>query len=133
MVEIPSEYNDGATRKGKRVKVTYWEESFDAVVVGTTAESDAPWVPSIPNLDQWAERFPESVYHSRSYRRPDDMKGKVRACFPLRLGYKKDTPDPIPTFGMNRESSSSEEGFLLLASRTIFIKGEEKCGLAHAG
>lgn len=65
MVEISSEYNDGATRKGKRVKATYWEESFDAVVVGTTAESDAPWVPSIPNLDQWAKRFPESVYHSR--------------------------------------------------------------------
>lgn len=61
-----------------RVRVDWWTEQFDAVVVATVAENDSPWVPSIPGLKEWAEAYPHEIYHSRNYRRPDSLAGKVR-------------------------------------------------------
>lgn len=64
------EYND--------LRVEYWTEEFDAVVVGFAGESDAPHVPDIPGLADLANKFPERVYHVREYRTPDALAGKVR-------------------------------------------------------
>lgn len=76
MVELPP------LGEGKvRVKAEYWTEDFDAVVVGTNSESDAAWVPPIPNLGDWARAFPERVFHSREYRRPEGLSGKVSLVF----------------------------------------------------
>lgn len=49
---------------------------MDAVVVAT-GSYDSSHVPPIPNLDGWASAFPKQVYHSREYRHPEDLKGKV--------------------------------------------------------
>lgn len=59
-----------------RLRVDWWTEEFDAVVVATVAENDAPWTPPIPGLDKWANAFPKEIYHGRNYRRP--LEGKVR-------------------------------------------------------
>lgn len=59
------------------LQVDWWTEEFDAVVVATHSESDAPWVPPIPRLKEWAEAFPDQIVHSREYRRPEIFKGKV--------------------------------------------------------
>lgn len=66
-----------APEEDGRLRVDWWTETFDAVSVATHAENDAPWVPDIPGLKEWAEAFPEEVYHGQSYRRPEPLKGKV--------------------------------------------------------
>ncbi|KAF5343912.1 hypothetical protein D9758_012108 [Tetrapyrgos nigripes] len=55
---------------------TWWTEDFDAVVVAT-GRYNAPHIPSIAGLDEWAAKFPDSVVHSRSYRRPEDLQNKT--------------------------------------------------------
>ncbi|KAJ7768124.1 hypothetical protein DFH07DRAFT_915447 [Mycena maculata] len=48
----------------------WWTEDFDAVVVAT-GRYNAPNIPQISGLKEWAEKFPGSVIHSRQYRRPE--------------------------------------------------------------
>lgn len=62
---------------GGKVKADWWEEMFDAVVVGMFPEADSPWVPDVPNLKEWAQRFPRGIYHGRDYRTPKHLKSKV--------------------------------------------------------
>ncbi|KAF8556446.1 FAD/NAD(P)-binding domain-containing protein [Imleria badia] len=50
-------------------RVTWWTEDFDAVVVA--AGINAPSIPSIPGLEEWARKFPNIIRHSRQYRRPE--------------------------------------------------------------
>ncbi|KAF8309304.1 FAD/NAD(P)-binding domain-containing protein [Clavulina sp. PMI_390] len=63
------------------LEVTWWQEQFDAVVVGNSAENDAAWVPSVPGLKELAETLPEHVFHSRQYRQPHDFIDKARGGF----------------------------------------------------
>lgn len=67
MVQVP----------GGKLRVNWWTEEFDAVVVAQDGKSDAPWVPPIPGLDEWAHAFPDQIYHGREYRRPEHVAGKV--------------------------------------------------------
>ncbi|KAF7313360.1 Dimethylaniline monooxygenase [Mycena chlorophos] len=48
----------------------WWTEDFDAVVVAT-GTFNAPSMPNIPGLAEWKERYPETIVHSRQYRRPE--------------------------------------------------------------
>ncbi|KAJ7871072.1 hypothetical protein B0H13DRAFT_2350079 [Mycena leptocephala] len=50
-------------------KATWWTEDFDAIVVAT-GRYNAPNIPNISGLGEWATIFPESIIHSRQYRRP---------------------------------------------------------------
>ncbi|KAJ7432128.1 hypothetical protein B0H11DRAFT_2261045 [Mycena galericulata] len=50
-------------------KEQWWTEDFDAVVIATGV-FNAPNIPNIPGLVEWARRFPESILHSREYRDP---------------------------------------------------------------
>ena len=65
-----------------RLKVTYWKEEFDAVVVGS-GPYNSPHVPEIDGLLQWSKVVDPStpsgfsVYHSRVYRNPEHYAGKV--------------------------------------------------------
>lgn len=59
------------------LQVDWWKEEFDAVVVAAALFHDAPYVPPIPGLDEWANAFPERIIHSREYRRPEMFAGKV--------------------------------------------------------
>ena len=43
----------------KKVKVDWWEERFDAVVLASNSESDSAFVPNIPGLREVAEVFSE--------------------------------------------------------------------------
>jgi cation diffusion facilitator CzcD-associated flavoprotein CzcO len=63
--------------KGK-IRADWWTEEFDAVVVAALSESDSPWVPPIPGLKEWAEAHPNRIFHGREYRRPEEMRGKVK-------------------------------------------------------
>lgn len=69
----------GSSRFGD-ILVSWWTEEFDAVVVSTSG-SDSPHVPSIQNIDAWGIAFPSQMYHSREYRDPNDVRGKVCALF----------------------------------------------------
>lgn len=71
-------YSVGGANGYDDLHVEYWTEEFDAVVVGSVGESDAPHVPDIPGLADWAHTFPDHVYHIREYRTPNDFVGKVR-------------------------------------------------------
>ncbi|KAH0836316.1 hypothetical protein J3R83DRAFT_7865 [Lanmaoa asiatica] len=51
-------------------RATWWIEDFDAVVVAS-GRYNAPSMPSIPGLEQWVQRFPDLLRHSRQYRRPE--------------------------------------------------------------
>ncbi|KAF7301215.1 Dimethylaniline monooxygenase [Mycena indigotica] len=51
-------------------KETWWTEDFDAVVVAT-GTFNGPNIPNIPGLIEWHRRYPESILHSREYRRPE--------------------------------------------------------------
>lgn len=64
---------------GGKLRADWWQEEFDAVVVGTNSESDSPWVPSpnIPGLAEWANAYPDEIVHVREYRTADELTGKV--------------------------------------------------------
>lgn len=70
----------GEKKTQKKVRVDWWEEAFDAVVVGSNSESGAPFVPSIPGLDDWAHAFPDKIVHVREYRTADEYRGKASTC-----------------------------------------------------
>ena len=72
-------YSDG------KVRTHWWREDFDAVVVAS-GRFDSPSVPNIVGLDQWAKAFPERIYHSREYRKPEELAGKVQSDIPLPRG-----------------------------------------------
>lgn len=50
-------------------------ETFDAVLVASGHYND-PFIPDIKGLADFAETYPESVSHSKFYRRPDQYAGK---------------------------------------------------------
>ncbi|KAF8556439.1 FAD/NAD(P)-binding domain-containing protein [Imleria badia] len=56
--------------QGNTYRATWWTEDFDAVVVAV-GRYNAPSMPSIPGLEQWVQRFPDLVRHSRQYRRAE--------------------------------------------------------------
>ncbi|KAJ7589862.1 FAD/NAD-P-binding domain-containing protein [Mycena floridula] len=65
--------------ESNRIKATWWTEDFDAVVIGTGPYTD-PHVPDIKGLVEWStikEDGRYSVYHSRTYRRPERYAGKT--------------------------------------------------------
>jgi lysine/ornithine N-monooxygenase len=49
---------------------------FDAVVVAS-GHYHIPFVPDIPGLSTWKDRFPGRVIHSKSYRTPEPFRGKT--------------------------------------------------------
>ncbi|KAL9094388.1 MAG: hypothetical protein Q9165_003238 [Trypethelium subeluteriae] len=51
------------------------DEQYDAVLVAS-GHFNVPYVPAIDGLEEWHKRHPESLSHSKFYRRPDDYKGK---------------------------------------------------------
>ena len=51
-------------------------ELFDAVIAAN-GHCDRPLMPDIDGLDAWSEKFPESLYHSVSYKNPRAFKNKV--------------------------------------------------------
>ncbi|KAF8309284.1 FAD/NAD(P)-binding domain-containing protein [Clavulina sp. PMI_390] len=62
-------------RDGK-LEVNWWQEEFDAVVLGKDSQNDAAWVPPIPGLDEWAHTLPKAIIHSHHYRHPEDFTNK---------------------------------------------------------
>ncbi|KAJ7318218.1 hypothetical protein DFH08DRAFT_790119 [Mycena albidolilacea] len=60
----------------KLTKATWWTEDFDAIVVAT-GRYNAPNIPAIPGLADWAKKFPQSISHSREYRRPQPFTDKT--------------------------------------------------------
>lgn len=59
-----------------KIRAEWWTEDFDAVVV-STGNFDAPYVPDTPGLSEWANAYPDKIYHARQYRSPHDYAGKV--------------------------------------------------------
>ncbi|KAF2405164.1 flavin-containing monooxygenase [Trichodelitschia bisporula] len=48
---------------------------YDAVIVASGHYS-VPYVPDIPGVRAWAERYPGAISHSKYYRRPEEFMGK---------------------------------------------------------
>lgn len=42
-------------------------------------------VPDIKGLKEWKEQYPERIMHSKAYRRPQELAGKVRNHFQKQL------------------------------------------------
>ena len=60
-------------------------ERFDAVICAN-GHCDWPLLPDIKGLDTWAELYPDSLFHSVSYKSPQAFKNKVSTqsrTFPL--------------------------------------------------
>ncbi|SPO04324.1 related to flavin-containing monooxygenase [Cephalotrichum gorgonifer] len=53
----------------------WWEETFDAVVLANGHYS-VPYVPRVKGLDEYIQRFPGRVTHSKPYRSPLPYSGK---------------------------------------------------------
>ncbi|EYE97404.1 FAD/NAD(P)-binding domain-containing protein [Aspergillus ruber CBS 135680] len=63
-------------RRGEKGNVDYWwTESFDGLVIATGHYS-VPYIPAIPGLKEFAERYPEGVEHTKQYRGPEGYRGK---------------------------------------------------------
>ncbi|KAF8953876.1 hypothetical protein BDZ97DRAFT_572300 [Flammula alnicola] len=52
------------------LRATWTKEDFDAIIVAT-GRYNAPYIPDIDGLKDWADRFPGHIIHSRQYRRPE--------------------------------------------------------------
>lgn len=55
----------------------WWQEKFDALVVAS-GHFYLPYVPDIPGLLEFDERFPGKIKHSKHYRSVEDYRDKVR-------------------------------------------------------
>ncbi|PYH98267.1 FAD/NAD(P)-binding domain-containing protein [Aspergillus ellipticus CBS 707.79] len=53
----------------------WWSETFDALVVASGHYS-VPYVPAIPGLKEFIEKYPENVLHTKQYRGPERYRGK---------------------------------------------------------
>ncbi|KAJ5668180.1 uncharacterized protein N7477_006750 [Penicillium maclennaniae] len=53
----------------------WWSESFDALVVAS-GHYAVPYIPAIPGLKEFAERYPGSIEHTKHYRGPAKYRGK---------------------------------------------------------
>ncbi|KAL4879645.1 hypothetical protein BJY04DRAFT_193314 [Aspergillus karnatakaensis] len=53
----------------------WWTETFDALVVAS-GHYHVPYVPPIPGLKEFAERYPGAVEHAKQYRGPGKYEGK---------------------------------------------------------
>ncbi|KAK0128997.1 hypothetical protein ONS95_000938 [Cadophora gregata] len=51
-------------------------EEFDGVVVAS-GHYHAAKIPDIPGLKEWKTSWPDRIYHSKSYRKPDELKGQT--------------------------------------------------------
>jgi cation diffusion facilitator CzcD-associated flavoprotein CzcO len=51
-------------------------QTFDAVVVAS-GHYHCPRIPDIPGLATWKAKWPSRIWHSKAYRKPDELKGKV--------------------------------------------------------
>lgn len=64
-------------RRSEKGNVDYWwTESFDGLVIATGHYS-VPYIPAIPGLKEFAERYPGGVEHTKQYRGPEGYRGKV--------------------------------------------------------
>ncbi|KAF9477391.1 FAD/NAD(P)-binding domain-containing protein [Pholiota conissans] len=57
---------------GNSLKAIWRKEHFDGVIVAT-GRYNAPNIPNIAGLKEWAEIFPNRIQHSRQYRRPEQF------------------------------------------------------------
>ncbi|PVH85932.1 FAD/NAD(P)-binding domain-containing protein [Cadophora sp. DSE1049] len=60
-------------RRGQKVRSV---EEFDGVVVAS-GHYHAANIPDIPGLKEWKSSWPDQIYHSKSYRNPDELKGQT--------------------------------------------------------
>ncbi|KAI8647589.1 hypothetical protein BD408DRAFT_461495 [Parasitella parasitica] len=63
------------SKDSNQVEISWSRETFDAVVVAT-GHYHAPYVPDLPGLSHWREKWPESIIHSKQYRVPEQFKDK---------------------------------------------------------
>ncbi|KAL9596058.1 MAG: hypothetical protein Q9219_006044 [cf. Caloplaca sp. 3 TL-2023] len=52
------------------------KEHFDAVAVAVNGHTDWPLLPPIEGLDEWSKAYPESIFHSVSYKNAEAFTGK---------------------------------------------------------
>lgn len=51
------------------------EEEFDALIVAN-GHFIVPYIPDIPGIQEWSERHPGAISHSKYYRKPEEYSGK---------------------------------------------------------
>lgn len=54
----------------------WWQETFDAVAVAT-GHYYLPYIPKIPGMLEWDEKFPGKIRHSKHFRNAEDFRDKV--------------------------------------------------------
>lgn len=59
-------------------KDRWWRESFDKLVVAT-GHYYLPYIPTIPGLAEYTERYPGRIKHSKHYRTAEEFRNKVRS------------------------------------------------------
>ncbi|KAJ7289100.1 FAD/NAD-P-binding domain-containing protein [Mycena rebaudengoi] len=65
--------------ESNRIKVRFWTENFDAVVVATGLFT-TPKVPTVEGIEDWSRAMEDgdhSMHHSQSYRHPERYAGKT--------------------------------------------------------
>lgn len=70
-------------------------QSYDAVVVAS-GHYTIPFIPETKGIHAWSEKYPGVITHSKFFRRPEDLKNKVRGClFPWESDKNKATGSPL--------------------------------------
>lgn len=71
-----------------KTKDYWWQETFDALVVAS-GHYYVPFIPRLPGLIEFSERYPGVISHSKHYRNPEDFRNKVSSdsecSVPIRL------------------------------------------------
>ena len=79
-------------RKEGSGKNHWWQESFDALVVAS-GHYNIPWIPDIPGLREYDEKYPGRLLHSKHFRDATRFEGKVscpRPSLAVKLGSPTD-------------------------------------------
>lgn len=69
-------------RAGSNAHDYWWNETFDALVVAS-GHYAVPYIPEIPGLKEFAEKYPGSVEHTKQYRGPERYRNKACTVTPF--------------------------------------------------
>ncbi|KAL8825427.1 MAG: hypothetical protein Q9170_007794 [Blastenia crenularia] len=86
---------------------TVAKQQFDAVIVAVNGHTDWPLLPPIEGLDEWTKAYPDSVFHSVSYKNAQAFKNKVSSS--------------QPALFVNPSSSTNLSLYLTLFQRTLLV------------
>ncbi|KAL4783539.1 cytochrome P450 [Aspergillus varians] len=72
--------------ESNEARIRYRTEEYDAVVV-VSGHYHTPRIPDLPGLAEWKRRWPGRIFHSKAFRKPEDVGRHASGIYRICTGY----------------------------------------------